>query len=120
MRAALGLGTEAGIDPVNEDVFIKVGPFSTAIVANTSGDKFKRLQDGRLFLFNGKVDGLQVNATFARDRANAALWDVVVAVYGVSLGNLLPEPPALTPVELFVGGDSGKDAVTARYFGNPR
>ena len=120
MRATLGLGSEGSIDPVNEDVYIKVGPFSTTIVANTLGDKFKRLQDGKLFIFNGKVDGLQVNATFARDRTNFALWDVVVAVYGVRLGDLLPPPPSLTPVEIYVGGDSGKDAVTARFFGNPK
>jgi hypothetical protein len=43
-----------------------------------------------------------------------------VAVYGVRLGDLLPPPPSLTPVEIYVGGDSGKDAVTARFFGNPK
>jgi hypothetical protein len=113
MKANLALGEDAGIDPANEEVYVRVGPFSTTILPGL----FKRLQDGRLFTFHGKVDGLQINATFARDRKNESLWEVIIAVYGIQLADVLPQPPLEVPVEIVVGSDSGKGLVTAKFFG---
>lgn len=113
IRANLALGEDADIDPVNEEVYIKVGAFSTSIMPGL----FKRLQDGRVFTFHGQVDGRQVNVTFARDRRNQSLWEVIAAVYQVQLAGVLPQPPLEVPVEIFVGSDSGKDLVVAKFLG---
>jgi hypothetical protein len=112
MKATLALGADASIDPVAEEVYVRVGTFSLTVLPS----QFKRLQDGKLFTFNGKVEGRQVNATFARDRKNPLLWDVIFAVYGVQLTGL-PQPPLQVPVEIGVGGDAARDVVTARFFG---
>jgi hypothetical protein len=112
MKSTLGLGAAASIDPVAEEVYIRVGTFSLSILPG----QFKSQQDGRVFTFNGKVEDRQVNATFARDRKNPSIWDVVIAVYGVQLTGL-PQPPLQVPVEIGVGGDAARDVVTARFFG---
>jgi hypothetical protein len=112
MKANLGLGADATIDPVTEEVYARVGTFSLTILPGS----FKRQQDGRVFAFHGKVEGRQVNATFARDRRNPALWEVVLAVHGVEVTGL-PQPPLQIPVEIGVGGDAGRDVVTARFLG---
>jgi hypothetical protein len=114
MRATLILGADGSFDPVGQEVYASVGPFSLTILPN----QFKRLQEGRVFLFNGKVDERQVNATFARDRRNPLVWDVIFSVFGIALTNL-PEPPLQVPVEIGVGNDLGRDLVTARFFGTP-
>jgi hypothetical protein len=112
MKATLGLGADATIDPVTEEVYARVGTFSLTILPGS----FKRLQDGRVFSFNGKIEDRQVNATFARDRRNPALWEVVLAVHGVEVTGL-PRPPLQVPVEIGVGGDAGRDVATARFIG---
>jgi len=112
MKATLALAADATMDPVTEEVYARVGPFSLTILPGS----FKRLQEGRVFTFNGKIEDRQVNATFARDRRNPALWEVVLAVYGLALTGL-PQPPLEVPVEIGVGGDTGRDLVTARFFG---
>lgn len=116
ISSKLNLGADGSIDPVNEEVFIRVAGFSTSILPG----QFKRLQDGRLFTLNGKVDGRQVNATFVRDRSNPALWEIIMSVFSVDLAPLLPPAPLLVPVEIGIGSDIGKDLVTARVFGNPK
>lgn len=112
MKATLALGADANIDPAMEEVYARIGTFSLTILPG----HFKRLQEGKLFTFNGKIEERQVNATFARDRKNPLLWDVIFAVYGVQLTGL-PQPPLQVPVEIGVGGDAGRDVVTARFFG---
>jgi hypothetical protein len=112
MKASLGLEADATIDPVTEEVYARIGTFSLSILPGS----FKRQQDGRVFAFHGKIEGRQVNATFARDRRNPGLWEVVLAVHGVELTGL-PQPPLQVSVEIGVGGDAGRDVVTARFFG---
>lgn len=114
MRATLSLGTDASFNPATEEVYASVGPFSLTILPG----QFKELQEGRLFTFNGKIEERQVNATFARDRRSPSVWDVILAVYGINLTDL-PEPPLQVPVEIGIGGDLGRDLVTARFFGTP-
>ena len=103
MKATMAIGSDASIDPATEEVYARVGTFSLTILPG----QFKRLQDGRLYSFNGKIEDRQVNATFARDRRNPSVWEVIFAVYGVQL-NGLPQPPLQVPVEIGIGGDTGR------------
>jgi hypothetical protein len=114
LKATLNVGANVSIDPAAEEVYARVGPFSLTILPG----QFKQLQQGNVFTFNGKVDERQVNATLARDRKNPSLWEVILAVYGVHMIDA-PRPPLQVPVEIGIGGDAGRDLVTARFFGDP-
>jgi len=103
------LDTGSGIDPANEEVYLKVGQFGMTIPPG----KFKRFLEGKLFAFIGNVDGLNVAATFKRG-TNPLKWTFAVGVVGVNLTGLLP-PAAQVPVDLAVGSDTGSDLVMACF-----
>ena len=111
LTAKLKLGAGNTINPAAEEVYVRVGPFSMTIPPG----KFKDLLQGKLFIFVGKVDGRDVAATFARDRADPSLWTFVAGVHNVQLTGL-PHPPLQVAVEIGVGADTGSDLVTARFF----
>jgi hypothetical protein len=111
LDASFELDTGKSIDPANEEVYFRVGPsFGMTIPAG----KFKRLLQGRLFTFFGKVDGRDIAASFARG-SNPLKWTFALGVEGVDLTSL-PEAPAQISVDLAVGSDTGSDLVTASIF----
>ena len=89
---------------------MRVGSFGMTIPAG----KFKRFLAGKLFTFVGKVDGLDVAASFARG-TNPLKWAFAIGVHGADL-TALPEPPAQVSVDLAVGSDTGSDLATASIF----
>lgn len=99
------------INPVAEEVFLRVGPFGMTIPAG----KFKRLKQGKLFTCLCKVDNLDVAATFVRDDTNPAMWTFAAGVAGADLTGL-PQPPNQVPVDLGVGSDTGSTLATAVIF----
>jgi len=109
LTAKMKIGTNGSINPAAEETYLSIGSFSMLILAN----KFKRLLDGKLFTFLGKVDGLDVAATFVRDARDPTLWGIVLGVHGVAL----PQPAVSDPqvaVKIGVGNDSGTDFVTPK------
>jgi hypothetical protein len=100
-----------GINPAAEEVYLRVGSFAMTIPAG----KFQRLLSGKVFTFVGKVDGLDVAATFTRVSTSPAVWTFAAGVHGVNLTGL-PQPPAQVSVDLAVGSDTGSDLVTASIF----
>lgn len=111
LDAGFTLDDGNSIDPAKEETYLRVGSFTMTILA----DKFKRfLVKGRLvFTFLGKVDGLNVGATFLQ-RADPSKWTFVIFVNGINLTPLLP-PTGEVPVDLVVGGDTGFDLVAACF-----
>jgi len=99
------------IDPSTEEVFLRVGDFSMTILPGN----FKKLLQGRLYTFFGKVDGRDVVASFARDPRNANVWQFLAGVHGVHLTGV-PHAPLQTSVQIGVGTDVGSDLVIARFF----
>jgi len=112
LTAKLRLDSDNPIDPSKEEVFLRVGPFSLTIPPN----KFKRLLQGKLYTFLGRIDGMEIVATFARDLRNPSVWTFIAGVHDVKLKPLLPAPPLQVPVEIGVGFDTGQDLVTAHFF----
>ena len=110
LDAHFELDTGKSIDPATEEVYLRVGQFGLTIPAG----KFRRFLAGRLFTFFGKVDGLDVAASFARG-ANPLKWTFAIGVHGTDLTGL-PESPAQVSVDLAVGSDTGSDLVTASIF----
>jgi hypothetical protein len=102
------LDAGTGIAPDKEEVYLRVGSFGMSIAPGN----FKRLLQGRVFSFLGKVDGRDVAATFARGN-DPLKWTFVVGVHGVNLAALLPQPPAKVSVDLAVGSDTGSDLAIA-------
>ncbi len=111
LDARFTLDAENSINPAREEVYLRVGPFGMTIPAG----KFKRSLGGRLFTFVGRVDGLDVAATFTRDSLSSPNWTFAIGVHGADLTGL-PLPPAQVPVELAVDRDRGSDLVTAAIF----
>jgi hypothetical protein len=109
LTARLRLTSGAEIDPSVEETYFSIGNFSLLILP----EKFKKLVQGRFFLFAGKVDGLDVLATFTRDKSDPALWAVVLGAHGVQLDAPQPSDPQI-PVRIGVGSDSGTDLVTPK------
>ena len=112
LTTELKVSSGNAIDPVRDEVFIRVGPFSMAIPPN----QFKRLGNSGLYGFAGKVDGRDVAATFARSHKHPDVWVFIAGVHGVQLRGL-PElqEPNLVPVEVVIGSDIGRDLVTAHF-----
>jgi hypothetical protein len=99
------------IDPPNEEVYLKVGGFTMTIPVN----RFRRfVVKGRVvFDFLGKVDNLNVFATFVQG-ADPTKWTFVIAGNGINLTPLLPTSGE-APIDLAVGGDTGFDRVLACF-----
>jgi hypothetical protein len=112
LTAKLRLASDNPIDPSKEETFLRVGGFSMTIPPN----RFKRLLNGKLYTFVGRIDGREMIVTFARDLRNANDWTFIAGVHDVRLKPLLPAPPLQVPVEIGVGLDTGKDLVTAHFF----
>ena len=108
-RFTLDAGT--GIAPDKEEVYLRIGSFGMSIPPG----KFKRFLQGKLFTFVGKVEKLDVIATFARG-SNPLKWTFAIGVHGGNLAELLPQPPAQVSVDLAVGSDTGSDLATASIF----
>lgn len=109
LTAKLKLTSGAAIDPSKEETYFSIGSFSLLILS----DKFKKLVQGKLYTFLGKVDGLDVAATFARDLRDPTLWIVVLGAHGVQLPVPRPSDPQVA-VKIGVGSDSGTDLVTPK------
>ena len=109
LTAKMKLGEGGVIDPSAEETFISIGSFSLLIL----NGKFKKLLQGKLFTFLGKVDGLDVAATFVRDPRDSKVWAVVLGVHGVQLPRPQPSDPQVA-VKIGVGSDSGTDLVTPK------
>jgi len=112
LTAKLRLESSNPIDPSKEEVFLRVGPFSMTVPPN----RFKRLLNGKLYTFVGRIDGREMVMTFARDLRNPNDWTFIAGVHDVQLKAVLPAPPLQVPVEIGVGLDTGKDLVTAHFF----
>ncbi len=110
LTAKLKLPSGDTIDPSNEEVFLSVGDFSMTILPG----KFKRLLQGKLFTFVGKIDGRDVAAMFVRG-SDPTTWGFIAGVHGVQLTGL-PQPPMQVPVQIGIGTDVGSDLVAARFF----
>jgi hypothetical protein len=111
VAANVKLASGEAIDPSTEEVFVRVGDFSMTILPGN----FKKLLQGRLYTFVGKVDGRDVVASFARDPRNANVWQFLAGVHGVHLTGV-PHAPLQTSVQIGVGTDVGSDLVIARFF----
>ena len=109
LTAKMKLGEGGVIDPSAEETFISIGSFSLLIL----NGKFKKLLQGKLFTFLGKVDGLDVAATFVRDPRDSKVWALVLGVHGVQLPRPQPSDPQVA-VKVGVGSDSGTDLVTPK------
>ena len=109
LTAKMKLGEGGAIDPSAEETYVSIGSFSMLILKG----KFKKLLQGKLFTFLGKVDGLDVAATLVRDPRDPTLWGVVLGVHGVQLPRPQPSDPQVA-VKLGVGSDSGTDLVTPK------
>lgn len=112
LTAQFKLGQGASIDPVAEEVYLKVGDFTMTVLPR----KFKRLLSGKLYTFLGKIDGRDVAATFLRDNTDSTRWTFAVGVHGIDLRSLLTTLPGEVPVDIAVGTDTGSDLVAARIF----
>lgn len=112
LTARLQLASGGNINPAAEEVYVRAGNFSMTIAEG----RFKRLLDGKLFAFLGKVAGMEVAATLVRDHTDPSAWTFIVGVHDVQLRPLLPMLPAQTPVDVSVGGDTGSDLVTPIFF----
>jgi len=110
MTANVILNAGDTIDPTTEEVFLRVGDYSTSILPGG----FKRLGNGRLFKFTGKIDGREVVVSFSRE--TDTLWKFVAEVHQIQLTGV-PQAPLQVPVEIGIGSDIGQDLVTARFFG---
>ena len=108
LDARFTLDTGNGIAPDKEEVYLRIGSFGMSIPPG----KFKRLLQGRVFSFLGKVDGLDIAATFARG-SDPLKWTFVIGVHGVNLAPLLPQPPGKVSVDVAVGSDTGSDLAIA-------
>jgi hypothetical protein len=111
VAANVKMAAGQAIDPSTEEVFLRVGDFSMTILPGN----FKKLLQGRLYTFVGKVDGRDVVASFALDPRNANVWQFLAGVHGVQLTGV-PHSPQQTPVQIGVGHDVGSDLVIARFF----
>jgi hypothetical protein len=110
LTANLTLAKGDTMDPATEEVFLAVGDgFSMTILPGG----FKRLANGRMFKFTGKIDGREVVMSFSRD--TDTLWKLVADVHQVQLTGV-PQPPLQVPVQIGIGTDIGSDLVTARFF----
>jgi len=101
LTAKLKLASGADIDPSIEETYFSIGNFSLLILA----DKFKKVANGRQFLFTGKLDGLDVTVHLTRDRTDPTLWAVALGAHGVQLNAPQPSDPPVA-VRICVGGDS--------------
>jgi hypothetical protein len=113
LTANVKLANGDTIDPVNEEVFLRVGDFSMTILPGG----FKRLANGKLYIFTGKIDGREAVVSFSRESPDPKVWKFVAGIHQVQLGGTLPRSPLQVPVEIGVGSDIGNDLVTARFFG---
>src|SRR5205085_2495794 len=95
-----------------EEVFLSVGDYSATIPPGS----FRRIAQGKLYMFEGKVDGRQVVASFVRGN-DPKVWTFIVGVHQIQLTGV-PHPPLQTPVQIGVGTDIGSDLVAAQFFGN--
>ena len=109
LTAKMMLGEGGAIDPSAEETYFSIGPFSLLVLKG----KFKKLLQGKLYTFLGKVDGLDVAATFVRDLRDPKVWGVVLGVHGVQLPRPQPSDPQVA-VRIGVGSDSGTDLVTPK------
>jgi hypothetical protein len=110
LTAKLKLDAGATLDPSADEVYFRVGDFSTTLVPGS----YKTMAQGRLFLFAGRLDGREILTTFTRDRMDVALWHFAAAVQGIQLTGV-PQPPLQAVVEVGVGGQTGSDLVTATF-----
>jgi len=111
VTANLTLKSGDTIDPTTEEVFLRVGDFSLTILPGG----FKRLANGRMYKFTGKIDGREVVVTFSNDGIPTS-WKFLADVHQVTLTGA-PQPPLQVPVEIGIGSDIGSVLVTARFFG---
>jgi hypothetical protein len=111
VKAGFTLDNGNTINPAAEEVYLRIGTFGMTIPAG----KFKSSLQGKLYTFIGRVEGLDIAATFVRG-ANSSLWTFAAGVNGVNLTQLLPHAPAQVSVELGVGSDIGSDLATAAIF----
>jgi len=111
VEANVKLANGDTIDPSTEEVFLRVADYSTTILPGN----FKKLANGRLYVFTGKIDGREVVASFARDPRDAKSWIFIAGVKGIELTGV-PQAPLQTQVEIGVGSDIGSDLVVARFF----
>jgi hypothetical protein len=112
LTANLALSSGDTIDPSTEEVFLSVGDYSATIPPGS----FRRIAQGKLYMFEGKVDGRQVVASFVRGN-DPKVWTFIVGVHQIQLTGV-PHPPLQTPVQIGVGTDIGSDLVAAQFFGN--
>jgi len=112
LTAQLKLTLTESINPASEEVYMRVGDFTLTFLPG----KFRRLLDGRLYSFLGRIDGYDIAAIFVRDRVDPKAWSFVAGVHGVQLRPLLPPVPNLAPVDISVGGDTGSDLVPPTFF----
>lgn len=99
------------INPVAEEVYLRVGPFAMTIPAG----KFRKFLQGKLFTVLTKVENLDVAATFVRDDTNPEMWTFGAGVHGADLTGLAV-PPDQVSVDLGVGNDLGSALTTAVFF----
>jgi hypothetical protein len=97
-----------GIAPDQEETYLRLGSFGMTIPPA----KFKRLLQGRLFSFIGKLDGRDIAATFARG-SDPSRWNFIIIVNGTDVAPLLPA--GQVSVDFAVGSDTGSDLVTACF-----
>ena len=111
VEANVKLANGEAIDPSTEEVFLRVGDYSITILPGN----FKKLANGRLYVFTGKIDGREVVASFAKDPRDPKAWVFVAGVKEIQLTGV-PQAPLQTQVEIGVGSDIGSDLVVARFF----
>jgi hypothetical protein len=112
MTANLTLKAGDTIDPTTEEVFLRVADYSATILPGG----FKRLANGRMYKFTGKIDGREVVVSVSNEGSPQA-WKFLAEVHQVQVTGV-PLPPLQTPVEIGIGSNIGSDLVTARFFGN--
>ena len=91
-------GNSDGINPDKEEVNLRIGSGDGAFSTTIPVGKFKRLLQGRLFTFIGRVDGLDIAATFTRGSSLAGPWTFAAAVHGVNLTGVLPQAQGRYPL----------------------
>jgi len=111
VTANVTLAASDSIDPTTEEVFLRVGDFSITVLPGG----FKRLANGRMYKFTGKIDDREVVLSFARE-GNTNVWKFIGDVHQVQLTGV-PHPPLQVPVSIGVGSDIGSDLVAARFYG---
>jgi hypothetical protein len=111
MTANLTLNAGDTIDPTTEEVFLRVADYSATILPGG----FKRLANGKMYKFTGKIDGREVVVSVSNEGSPQA-WKFVADVHQVQVTGV-PLPPLQTPVEIGIGSNIGSDLVTARFFG---